>query len=180
MTSARKDKFRRWERAGRTPRRAPISEKRAFGAWKTNRIKRDEKRAGLQRKGKVKRVATKNTHGFEVVYEVNKPLDILDDLVWRGSMAKRVNDFRRTKRGKVAFARLLLSLSTKITYATVELAEMEDGYAGKWFGSRESHSLESSQSVFHELCDRILDGVGDSRDGTVEELAIYTLTSRKK
>ena len=179
MTRARKRKFQRWFNKG-IPKGAALHEKYAFGAYKTNRGKREEKRAGLVSKGRAKRIHTKNTAGYERQFSVDKPLSTLDDLQWRGKISRVAENFRKGKRGKVVFIRLLLALSPQITYATVELEESPDGMVKKWFGSREGHSDESTLSAMHELCDRILEGIGDSRDGLVEEVAIFTLTSRRK
>lgn len=178
MTPTRKRKFRRWAEKG-IPKRAPLSEKRAFGAFLTNRGKRNVKAAKLTPKGRAKRINTKNTTGYEREFIINKPLSTLDDLQWRGKISGIAEGFRKTKRSKVVFIRLLLRLSLAITYINVEIEETDDGYALKWVGSREGHDSESVLSSFNELCDRVLEGVGDSRDGMVDLLSIYTLKGKR-
>ena len=179
MGTARKAKFRRWARNG-IPKRAPLKERFAFGAFKTNQGKRNEKAAGLKSKGRAQRFNTKNTRGFERGFNVGRSLTILDNLQWRGKISRIAEGFRKGKRCKVVFIRLKLSLSLEITYVRVQMLETEDGYAVKWFGSREGHSLESVQSSFHELCDNILEKIGDSRDGTVDMVSIYALKPKRR
>ena len=179
MTNARKAKFRRWARKG-IPKGAPLRERFAFGAFKTNQGKRNEKAAELKSKGRAKRFDTKNTRGWERGFDVGKPLSILDNVQWRGKISRIAESFRKGKKCKVVFVRLKLSLSLEITYATVEIAETDDGYAIKWFGSREGHDSESTLASFHELCDGIIEKIGESRDGTVDMVSIYTLRNKRK
>lgn len=179
MTEARKAKFRRWARKG-IPKRAPIRERYAFGAFKTNQGRRNEKAAKLKSKGRAKRINTKNTRGWERGFSAGQPLSILDNLQWRGKVSRIAESFRKGKKCKVVFIRLKLALSLEITYARVDAEETEDGFAVKWFGSREGHDLESVQSSFHELCDGILEKIGDSRDGMVDMVSIYTLKHKRK
>ena len=180
MTKSRRAKFRRWLADG-IPKRAPLSERRAFGAFKTNELRQFRKAFGIKSVTKAKRVDTTVSRGWMQEFEIFESFDRFSDTEWLADLAKLVDDFRKRKRGKVAFFRLKLKVAGKLSYITVD-SGAEDELVDKWVGSKKFTDLESALTSVQELADRLNEDLADRgpdmESGYIELVHVYTLNPK--
>lgn len=178
MTENRKRKFRRWATKG-IPKGAPANEKRAFGAFITNRRKRIANRLGAFEAGKARDYETKKTRGKWTELAINRDLEDVTSDSFRRNVAAFATEFKRSHRGGVAFIRIKI-LANSNPYAADGVIDIVENAQEHWFGSLPFTDAEMARKAIDVICDDLAERVLPGNEfGRILTVHVYTVRNKR-